>query len=201
VGRSPQTKTGESISSSLSRPRKTILEMGALEGAQTFLLARHPGVRRVLAIEGREANLRRARLVQELLQVRNVEFVQANLEEADLSIYGAFDAVFCCGLLYHLPKPWELIQRLPAIAPVLYIWTAYAGDQEATVLPNGMRGKIHAEGGPEEPLSGLSPTATWLTLDCLLAVLRDAGYLRVEVIHDDPHHINGHMASIGARLR
>ncbi len=178
----------------------TILETGSLEGAQTFLLARHPGVRRVLAIEGREANLRKARFVQELLGVENAEFVQGNLEEADLSVFGKFDAVFCCGLLYHLPKPWEFLKRLPALAPILYLWTAYASDKEAIVLPNGMRGKIHSEGGPDEPLSGLSPTATWLTLDCLLGCLSASGYQHVEVIQDDPNHVNGCMVTIGARL-
>ena len=35
---------------------RTILELGALEGAQSFRLADHPGVERVLALEGREAN-------------------------------------------------------------------------------------------------------------------------------------------------
>ncbi len=177
----------------------TILETGSLEGAQTFLLSRQPGVRRVLAIEGREANLRKARFVQELLGVKNVEFVQGNLEEVDLARYGKFDAVFCCGLLYHLPKPWEFLARLPAVAPILYLWTAYAGEKEAIALPNGMRGKIHSEGGSAEPLSGLSPTATWLTLDCLRACLVTAGYQQVEVIHDDPNHVNGCMVSIGAR--
>ena len=32
---------------------KTILELGSLEGAQTFILARQPGVKRVVALEGR----------------------------------------------------------------------------------------------------------------------------------------------------
>ena len=50
----------------------TILELGALEGAQTFILAERPGVKRVLALEGRAANLRKARFVQELLRVKNV---------------------------------------------------------------------------------------------------------------------------------
>ena len=179
----------------------TILETGSLEGAQTFLLAREPGVRRVLAIEGREANLRKARFVQELLEVKNAEFVPGNLEELDLARFGTFDAVFCCGLLYHLPKPWEFLNRLPAVAPILYLWTAYASDQEAVALPNGMRGKIQGEGGPDEPLSGLSPTATWLTLDCLSGCLRAAGYQQVEVIQDEPNHVNGCMVTIGARIR
>jgi len=100
---------------------KTILELGSLEGAQTFRLATHPEVERVVALEGRESNLRKARFVQGQLGIKNVEFAQANLEEADLTRFGKFDAVFCCGLLYHLPKPWELVQRLVSIAPLLFI--------------------------------------------------------------------------------
>src|SRR6266513_2328656 len=72
---------------------ETILELGSLEGAHSFILAGHPGVKRVVALEGREANLRKARFVQELLQIRNVEFAQANLEHADLTRFGNFDAI------------------------------------------------------------------------------------------------------------
>src|SRR3954462_6058783 len=50
---------------------KTILELGALEGAQTFIMAERPGVKRILALEGREKNLRKARFLQELLQIQN----------------------------------------------------------------------------------------------------------------------------------
>src|SRR3954470_13713832 len=49
---------------------KTILELGALEGAHSFILAQRPAVQRVVALEGREANLRKARFVQNLLEVR-----------------------------------------------------------------------------------------------------------------------------------
>ena len=126
------------------------------------------------------------------------EFAQANLEETDLSSYGKFDAVFCCGLLYHLPKPWELIQRLRSIAPTLFLWTSYAPEVEAMELPNGLRGKIQSEGGLDEPLSGMSPTATWLTLESLITTLRKSGYGSVEVIHDDPTHANGPAVTIGA---
>src|SRR5213082_4177210 len=57
---------------------ETILELGSLEGAHSFILAEYPGVKRVVALEGRETNLRKARFIQELLQIRNVEFRQAN---------------------------------------------------------------------------------------------------------------------------
>jgi len=177
----------------------SILELGALEGAHSFILAQHPGVSRVLAVEGREANLRKARLVQELLQIRNVEFIQENLENADLTASGEFDAVFCCGLLYHLPQPWKLIAQLAKVAPILFIWTQYAAENEASDLANGLRGKTHIEGGPSEPLSGMSATAIWLTLDSLRRVLRESGYNKIEVIQDDPRHANGPAVAIGAR--
>lgn len=177
----------------------TILELGSLEGAHTFLLAERPGVKRVLALEGREANLRKARFVQELLQVRNAEFAQANLEHAELARFGKFDAVFCSGLLYHLPEPWKLLEQLPALAPILFIWTQYAREEEAIDIGRGLRGKIHGEGGPDEPLSGMSATSTWLTLASLRALLSESGYKRIDILHDDPTHANGPAVTIGAR--
>jgi SAM-dependent methyltransferase len=177
----------------------TILELGALEGAHTFIFAKRPGVKRVVALEGREKNLRKARFVQEALEIRNVEFAQANLEEAALDRFGKFDAIFCCGLLYHLPEPWRLLEQLPAIAPVLFLWTQYAAEEEARDLGNGLWGKTHVEGGADEPLSGMSPTATWLTLPSLRDLLRDCGYKSVDVIHDDVAHPNGPAVTIGAR--
>ena len=177
---------------------KTILELGALEGAHSFILAQRPGVERVVALEGREANLHKARFVQNLLEVRNVEFIQANLEHTDLARVGKFDAVFCCGLLYHLPEPWKLVEQLAPVAPVFYIWTQYAREEEARDVGPGLRGKIHIEGGEDEPLSGMSATATWLTVQSLRDLLRASGYKQVDVIYDDPAHPNGPAVTIGA---
>ncbi len=107
---------------------RTILELGSLEGGHTFALARHPEVERVLGVEARASNIARARFVQELLRIENASFVEANLENADLATFGNFDAIFCSGLLYHLPEPWKLIAQLGNIAPRLFIWTHYAED-------------------------------------------------------------------------
>lgn len=180
---------------------ESILELGALEGAHTFLLAQRQGVKRVVALEGREQNLRKARFVQELLDVRNAEFARANLESSDLASLGKFDAVFCSGLIYHLPEPWKLIAQLPVVAPRLFIWTHYAPEAEAKAVSGGLRGKIHVEGGGAEPLSGMSPTATWLTLESLIATLTASGYGSVDVIHNDPTHANGPAVTIGATVR
>jgi hypothetical protein len=177
---------------------ETILELGSLEGAHTFIMARRPGVRRVLALEGRELNLRKARFVQEQLRVQNVTFAQANLENRDLAAFGKFDAVFCSGLIYHLPEPWKLISQLPAIAPNLFIWTHYAAEADTEVVAGDLRGKIHPEGGAAEPLSGMSATATWLTLGSLITSLTRSGYGSIHVIDNDPTHVNGPAVTIGA---
>jgi SAM-dependent methyltransferase len=178
----------------------TILELGSLEGAHSIILAQRPGVNRVLALEGRQFNLRKARFIKELFDVRNLEFAEANLEEADLSVCGNFDAVFCSGLLYHLPEPWKLIAQLPAIAPILFIWTHYAKEEEASEVAPGLRGKICVEGGSEEPLSGMSATATWLTLESLITLLNRSGYGSVTVIDDNQTHPNGPAVTLGARI-
>ena len=177
---------------------ETILELGSLEGAHTFILAQRPGVSSVLALEGRELNLRKARFVQELLHVTNAKFEQANLESSDLAAFGKFDAVFCSGLMYHLPEPWRLISQLPALAPKLFIWTHYAADADAEIVFGDLRGKIHGEGGAADPLSGMSATATWLTLESLITALTKSGYGSVQVIDDNPTHANGPAVTLGA---
>src|SRR3954470_2070549 len=86
---------------------KSILELGSLEGGQTFEMTKRPGVS-VLGLEGRDYNIEKAQFAQKALKVKHAKFVHANLEDQPLSAYGKFDAVFCSGLLYHLPRPWDL---------------------------------------------------------------------------------------------
>jgi hypothetical protein len=101
-------------------------------------------------------------------------------------------------VIYHLPEPWNLISQLPSLAPNLFIWTHYAPDADAEIVSDGLRGKIHPEGGAADPLSGMSATATWLTLQSLIAALTRSGYASVRVIADDPTHPNGPAVTIGA---
>jgi SAM-dependent methyltransferase len=178
---------------------RTILELGSLEGGHTFSLARHPGVERILAIEARAGNIEKAKVISSLLGVSNVEFRQANLEQLQLASVGYFDAIFCCGLLYHLPEPWELISQLPLVAPSLFVWTVYANENEATVEIDGLRGREYVEGGLNEPLSGLSPKSIWLTLPSLLELLKRSGYRNIEVL-EKQQNPNGPAVSVAASL-
>ena len=174
----------------------TILELGSLEGGHTFALAARQSVEHVVGIEARATNLARARFMQKLLRVENVEFVEADLESVDLASFGKFDAVFCSGLLYHLREPWKLMVQIARVAPGVFIWTHYA--ESADMMRHDWRGREHVEGGIDEPLSGMSPTSFWLTLDSLKAVLNSAGFDAVRILHDDPRHCNGPAVTIAA---
>jgi SAM-dependent methyltransferase len=156
-------------------PRR-ILELGSCTGAGTFQLARHPGVEEVVAIEGRDYNVEQAQRAQEMLGIMNVRFLEANLESFDLTVFGRFDAVYCVGLLYHLPRPWELLSKLETVTDVLYINTHYCPINQRALCINGYAGAKWREFGWEDPLSGLSSWSFWPTLKSLTVMLIDSGF-------------------------
>jgi hypothetical protein len=177
---------------------RTILELGSLEGGHTLQLAQRAGVQRVLGIEGRQASIDRARYAQSLLEVSNVEFMQANLERLNLSRLGQFDVVFCVGILYHMPQPWKLIDKMAHISAGLFVWTHYVQDDQARDMPNGFKGLTINESGPSDPLSGLSRKCFWPTFDSLLAMLRKYGFMSVRLINKDPKHPHGPAVTLAA---
>lgn len=175
---------------------RTVLELGSLEGAHSFSLARR--VEQVTAIEGRAANLAKAHLVQRLLGVDNVTFVEADLETAELERLGRFDALFCVGLLYHLRRPWLLLDRFPAWSDRVFLQTHFADAAEETL--DGLPGRTYAEYGSSDPLSGLSQTSFWLTLPALTARLEQNGY-RVRELDRDLKHPSGPIVTLVAERR
>lgn len=171
---------------------RDVLELGSLEGGHSFALAALPGVRSVVAVEGRAASLARARYVQSVIGDTKVRFVRANLERADLAGLGGFDAALCLGLLYHLPEPWRLIDRLREAAPRVLVWTHYAEPDRARARRGGYRGRVYREWRfLFEPLSGLSFSSFWPSRDELVRMLREHGFPSIAIVDDDPGHPHG----------
>lgn len=164
-------------------PAPRILELGSFEGAHTFQLAAGKGVQQVVGVEGREANLRRARFVLDVLEDPKVRFELVDVGDPNsrLEEFLPVDAVFCAGLLYHLPDPWVLLRRLSAGTPKLFLDTHHA--VEADVQVEGYRGTWWQEGGMADPLSGLSPRSFWPTVDELVRMCADCGF-SVDRRHD-----------------
>lgn len=174
----------------------SVLELGSLEGGHTIALTRLTGAETVVGVEGRASNLARARFVAHLLKAEAVEFHQADLEKVALASFGKFDAVFCCGLLYHLPEPWRLLRQCAEVAPRLFLWTHYCDAENADRRENGYAGRMFAEGGPDEPLSGLSLCSFWPTLEALAQMVSEAGFTRFQILGDDRDHPHGPAVSL-----
>jgi SAM-dependent methyltransferase len=175
---------------------RTVLELGSLEGAHSFSFARR--VEQVTAVEGRTANLAKAQLVQRLLGVENVTFLEADLESADLDVRGRFDALFCVGLLYHLQRPWLLLDRFSSWSDRVFLQTHFADAAEEE--RDGLPGRSYAEYGVRDPLSGLSQTSYWLTLPALTGRLEQNGY-RVRELDRDMGHPSGPIVTLVAERR
>ena len=173
---------------------RSVLELGSLEGAHSFSLARR-GLT-VTALEGRQANVEKARFVQSLLGVDGVTFERADLETASLAGFGQFDAIFCAGLLYHLRRPWRLLDSFASVAPNVLLQTHYARD--ATTTSDGVPGASYGEFGLRDPLSGLSASSFWMTLQAIEERLAAAGF-QVETLENSPEHQHGPSVTLAGR--
>lgn len=179
----------------------SVLELGCLEGGHTVAIARALPQARIVGIEGRTANADRARLVMRTLGLTNVEIREADLETFDLTTLGRFDAVFNCGLLYHLPRPWELLRRIADITQGMYLSTHYARAEQVNSEVKGYPGFSYGEYGLDEPLSGLSENSFWPTREGLLKMLRDAGFGKCDVTYEQVDHQHGPLIGLSTRVR
>lgn len=176
-----------------------ILELGSLEGGHSFVLASRAHVKLVIAVEGRKANLQRAQFMQSVLNQQKVRFVHANLETLELSTLGTFDAILCLGLLYHLPKPWRLLEQMGKLNSGILLWTHYCEKERATVQREHYRGRLYREWFfAFEALSGLSSASFWPTQESLLEMLKESGFTRTIIIEDNPHHEHGPAITLAA---
>ncbi len=120
------------------------------------------------------------------------------MEKAELRDLGNFDAIYCCGLLYHLPAPWRLVQQFAAVSQHLFLWTHYCRDSEVDISVDGFEGRMLPEGGIDEPLSGLSPHSFWPTIGALVNMLTAAGFPVLDILSDDPTQSDGPAITIVA---
>jgi len=97
--------------------RYRLADLGCLEGGFAVEFARMGF--QVLGVEVREANIAACNYVKANTNLPNLEFIKDDAR--NIAKYGVFDVVFCCGLLYHLDKPNEFLNRLSAVTTKLLI--------------------------------------------------------------------------------
>jgi len=175
---------------------RRVLELGCMEGGRTFPLSRRVG--QVLAVDARREHLERARFIERQLGVLNTTFVELDLESADLSTFGTFDAIFNVGLLYHLADPAQLLRQCAEVAPEMLLWTHVVDDSDTE--HRGYRGRFTTE-NPTDRIGGLRSRSFRPERAELVRMLDDCGWRDLEWLKDDPTSLTlWCRTSIGPRI-
>ena len=166
---------------------RRIVDLGCLEGGYTVEFARH-GMD-ALGIEARASNYAKCELVQAGVSLPNLRFARDDVR--NIANYGHFDAVFCCGLLYHLDRPSDFVRLASAsCAKVLILNTHFATTQMNDKFPlsdivelDGMRGRWFHEyesGTPDVEALKWSAWGNhrsfWPLREHIPQMLKDAGF-------------------------
>lgn len=186
-----------------ARSSSRVADLGCLEGGYTVEFAR-AGFDAV-GIEAREANIAKCEYVAKKLALENLRFVRDDVR--NLEKHGVFDAIFCCGLLYHLDQPGEFIETLSRCTRrLLILQTHYAVPDRDPIgirlspmaVNEGMAGRWYdewPEGSSDEVQQKLlwasvgNARAFWPTKGELLQKLREAGFVAIYEQYDFLSHL------------
>ncbi len=116
-----------------------VADVGCLEGGYAVEFARMGF--QVLGIEVRDQNIAACNYVKSKVDLPNLEFVQDNA--LNIADYGEFDAVFCCGLFYHLEHPRAYLDTLSEVTKKLLIlqtnFALISRTEKLLRIPTGVR--------------------------------------------------------------
>jgi SAM-dependent methyltransferase len=162
----------------------TVADLGCLHGAYTIAFAK-AGYRAV----GLDARAENIAVCREAAAGTGAQFICDDVR--NIENHGPFDAVFCCGLLYHMEQPVRLLRQLAAVTRrLLIVQTHYSvggGHQN-----EGCEGQWYIEGDLAHPWSAWgNEQSFWLTRPALFAAIQDAGFGLVAEIHDHLADVNG----------
>jgi ubiquinone/menaquinone biosynthesis C-methylase UbiE len=166
-----------------------ILELGPLEGAHTYQLAKL-GADSILAIEANAEAFLKCLVVKEILQTPRCRFLLGDCLKFLQDSRDQFDLIFCSGILYHMENPFELIEAISVHTDRVFLWTThYNPDGSAAlarlpkpVVCDGLKLTFYEQtySNPEFELGtfcgGNKPSASWLSREDIELCFRHFGY-------------------------
>jgi 2-polyprenyl-3-methyl-5-hydroxy-6-metoxy-1,4-benzoquinol methylase len=171
-----------------------VLDLACLEGMYSLELARRGA--EVVAIEGREANVAKARFAARALGL-DVDFRIGDVRDLAREQHGEFDVVLCLGILYHLDAAdlFPFVERMSEVcrrALVVDTHVSVRDEEQRTHHGHVYGGHTLVEHAPdateEERLRAVwssldNPQAFALTKPSLLRLLARNGFTSVHETH------------------
>ena len=168
-----------------------VLDLGCLEGGYAIEFAMRGA--EVVAIEGREANIAKARTVQKLLQLKNLTLSHDDVRNFSTDIWGQFDVILCLGIFYHIEAPalFYFAERIAAACTRLAVFDTEVSVRGSKSYNHGHRVywghdviEHDPRSSPEQRLQELwgsldNETSTWLTKPSFLNLLYTSGFSSV----------------------
>jgi SAM-dependent methyltransferase len=167
-----------------------VLDLGAGEGGLSLEFARHGA--EVVCVDGRESNLAKARFVAEVLGIKGIRFLCADVRHLP-DFKRRFDLVLCYGLLYHLDAAGAFdlvgtIHRLAARVAVIDTHYSLVDEQSAELGGELYSGRGFREFAEETTAADRlksvwssigNTTSFWFTRPSLLNLLNRVGFSTV----------------------
>jgi SAM-dependent methyltransferase len=188
---------------------KDILELGPLEGGHSYMIQK-AGAKSVTSIESNRRAFQKCLCVKEVFNLDRVQFKLGDFNEYLKYPSRHFDAVIASGVLYHMTDPVTSLINMTKVSDQIFLWTHYydqkilnSGAQTRThfVEPhavivndfNGTGARRYYQSSLEWNgfCGGSEPHAVWLSKDTILAVLKNQGFIKIDVGFDHPDHPNG----------
>ncbi|MBD1938820.1 class I SAM-dependent methyltransferase [Microcoleus sp. FACHB-68] len=175
-----------------------ILDLACLEGLYGMELALQGA--NVVAIEGREANVEKARFAKDVLSVNNIEIIQDDVRNLSLEKYGKFDIVLCIGILYHLDVPdvFEFLEKISEVCQsfaIIDTQVSMVTETSALYKEKEYWGRLYTEHDPnttvEERVKVLwssldNLNSFWFTRPSLYNFLSQIGFTSIYECHNPP---------------
>lgn len=172
-----------------------ILDLACLEGMYGLELAMQGA--QVVGIEGREANLAKARFVKDTLGLSNIDFYCDDVRNLSVERYGQFDVVLCLGIYYHLDAPdvFRFMEQIGSVCTKLAIVDTHVSRTAETQHPyaglelSGCRYVEHApEASTDDRLKILwasldNDYSFWLTRPSLFNLMQHCGFTSIYECH------------------
>ncbi len=170
---------------------KSIVDVGCLEGGYATEFARLGMV--ATGIEVRDSNYQNCLLVKRGTNLPNLHFVRDDAKS--IGRHGPFDAVFVCGLLYHLDQPRKFLADAARVCKrAIFLETHVATDPAGPAVETyrlsgievneGLKGRWFPEHEalPEDELDKMkwaswsNERSFWIQKEYLLQLLKDLGF-------------------------